>query len=108
MSYRIGLVGATGVTGEVTLRVPEQRAFPLRELRLFASRRSVGQTIRWQGRDHAVEALEDGRFAGLGLVVRKMLHAPALLVHATAVRVPVLVGHSRRRRRSACVLGIAR
>ena len=26
--------------------------------------------------------------------MRKMLHAPALLVHATAVRVPVLVGHS--------------
>jgi aspartate-semialdehyde dehydrogenase len=26
--------------------------------------------------------------------MRKMLHAPALLVHATAVRVPVVVGHS--------------
>jgi aspartate-semialdehyde dehydrogenase len=26
--------------------------------------------------------------------MRKMLHAPELLVHATGVRVPVLVGHS--------------
>jgi aspartate-semialdehyde dehydrogenase len=39
------------------------------ELRLFASRRSSGQTIRWKGRDHPVEALEDGRFAGLDVVV---------------------------------------
>src|SRR5262245_57266163 len=69
MSYAIGIVGATGVTGEVTLRVLEQRAFPVRELRLFASRRSAGQTIRWKGRDHAVEALEDGRFARLDLVI---------------------------------------
>ncbi len=69
MSYAIGIVGATGVTGEVTLRVLEQRAFPVRELRLFASRRSAGQAIRWKGRDYPVEALEDGRFAGLDLVI---------------------------------------
>ncbi len=69
MSYAIGIVGATGVTGEVTLRVLEQRAFPVRELRLYASRRSAGQAIRWKGRDYTVEALEDGRFAGLDLVI---------------------------------------
>ena len=69
MSFAIGISGATGVTGEVTLRVLEERAFPVGELRLFASRRSAGQTIRWKGRDHPVEALEDGRFAGLDLVI---------------------------------------
>jgi aspartate-semialdehyde dehydrogenase len=69
MSYAIGISGATGVTGEVTLRVLEERAFPVGELRLFASRRSAGQTIRWKGRDIPVEALEDGRFAGLDLVI---------------------------------------
>jgi aspartate-semialdehyde dehydrogenase len=69
MSFSIGIVGATGVTGEVTLRVLEERGFPVGELRLFASRRSAGQTIRWKGRDHPVEALEDGRFAGLDLVI---------------------------------------
>ncbi len=69
MSFAIGISGATGVTGEVTLRVLEERAFPVGELRLFASRRSAGQTIRWKGRDYPVEALEDGRFAGLDLVI---------------------------------------
>ena len=69
MSVRIGISGATGVTGEVTLRVLEERSFPVGELRLFASRSSAGQSIRWKGRDHAVEALEDGRFAGLDVVI---------------------------------------
>lgn len=68
-SFAIGIVGATGVTGEVTLRVLEERAFPVGELRLFASRRSAGQTIAWKGREHRVEALEDGRFRGLDLVI---------------------------------------
>ena len=69
MTFAIGISGATGVTGEVTLRVLEERAFPVGELRLFASRSSAGQSIRWKGRDHAVEALEDGRFAGLDVVI---------------------------------------
>ncbi|HSJ98296.1 MAG TPA: aspartate-semialdehyde dehydrogenase [Myxococcota bacterium] len=69
MRFAIGISGATGVTGEVTLRVLEERAFPVGELRLFASRRSAGQTLRWKGRDHPVEALEDRRFTGLDLVI---------------------------------------
>ena len=69
MSFAIGISGATGVTGEVTLRVLEERSFPVRDLRLFASRRSAGQGISWKGRDYAVEALEDGRFGGLDLVI---------------------------------------
>src|SRR5262249_50254291 len=55
--------------GEVTLRILEERAFPVGTLRLFASRRSAGQTIRWKGSDHAVEALEDAHFQGLDLVI---------------------------------------
>jgi aspartate-semialdehyde dehydrogenase len=69
VSFAIGITGATGVTGEVTLRVLEERGFPVGELRLFASQRSAGQTVHWKGRDHRVEALEDGRFAGLDLVI---------------------------------------
>jgi len=69
MSFAIGICGATGVTGEVTLRVLEERSFPVGELRLFASQRSAGQSISWKGRDHPVEALEDGRFEGLDLVI---------------------------------------
>lgn len=69
MKFNIGISGATGVTGEVTLRILEERGFPVGELRLFASRRSAGRSVRWKGRDCVVEALEDGRFAGLDLVI---------------------------------------
>ena len=69
MSFAIGISGATGVTGEVALRVLEERSFPVRDLRLFASRRSAGRCINWKGRDYTVEALDDGRFGGLDLVI---------------------------------------
>jgi len=69
MSFNIGIAGATGVTGEVTLRVLEERRFPVGELRLFASQRSAGQMIRWKDHDYRVEALEDGNFGGLDLVI---------------------------------------
>ena len=69
MSHAIGIVGATGVTGEVTLRILEERAFPVGELRLFASRSSAGRTLAWKGGQVAVEALDDGRFDGLDVVI---------------------------------------
>lgn len=69
MKYNLGISGATGVTGEVTLRILEERAFPVKGLRLFASRRSAGRTIRWRGEDHVVQALDEGDFAGLDLII---------------------------------------
>ena len=69
VNLNIGISGATGVTGEVTLRILEERKFPVGTLRLFASRRSANQIIRWKGRDYPVEALEDGNFKGLDLII---------------------------------------
>jgi aspartate-semialdehyde dehydrogenase len=69
MKFNIGISGATGVTGEVTLRVLEERAFPVDRLRLFASRHSAGRTICWKGSQYTVEALDDGNFDGLDLVI---------------------------------------
>jgi aspartate-semialdehyde dehydrogenase len=69
VSYAIGIIGATGVTGEVTLRVLEERQFPVGDLRLFASQRSAGRRMTWMGREFTVEALDDGRFEGLDVVI---------------------------------------
>lgn len=35
MKFNIGISGATGVTGEVTLRILEERKFPVKNLRPF-------------------------------------------------------------------------
>ena len=69
MTVDLGIVGATGVTGEVTLRILRERGFPVGELRLFASRRSAGRKIAFGDREVTVEALDDGNFAGLDLVI---------------------------------------
>jgi len=68
-SINVGIVGATGVTGEVTLRILEERQFPVGALRLFASKHSAGQTIYWNGAEHRVEALDGGNFNGLDVVI---------------------------------------
>ena len=69
MGFRVGIVGATGITGEVTLRILQERNFPVDDLRLFASRRSAGRKLSLGIRDFEVEALEDGNFDGLDVVI---------------------------------------
>jgi aspartate-semialdehyde dehydrogenase len=69
MGYRVGVSGATGAAGSVTLPLLRERGFPVDELRLFASRRSAGRKIEWKGDEIAIEALEDGHFDGLDLVL---------------------------------------
>lgn len=104
----LGISGATGVTGEVTLRILEQRRFPVGELRLFASRRSAGSTLRFRGEDLSVEALDDGNFSGLDLIISatsasiardwvpRMVAAGALVIDQSSAfrqdpRVPLVV-----------------
>jgi aspartate-semialdehyde dehydrogenase len=63
-----GVVGATGMVGEVFLRLIEERGFPINKLKLFASDRSAGQTRKFRGMDIPVETPAAGCFEGLDLV----------------------------------------
>ncbi|MDX6265323.1 MAG: aspartate-semialdehyde dehydrogenase [Frankiales bacterium] len=65
----VGVVGATGQVGGVVLRLLAERAFPLDELRLFASARSAGSTISFQGKDLTVEDASTADVAGLDLAI---------------------------------------
>lgn len=51
---KVAIVGATGLVGSVMLNVLEERNFPLDELLLVASERSVGKKIKFKGKDIAV------------------------------------------------------
>lgn len=51
----VAVVGATGQVGSVMLRLLAERDFPVNTLRLFASARSAGTSISWQGQDIFVE-----------------------------------------------------
>lgn len=51
----IAVIGATGAVGAEILRLLEERNFPLKALRLFASPRSLGQTISFRGEKIPIE-----------------------------------------------------
>jgi aspartate-semialdehyde dehydrogenase len=65
----IGVIGATGLVGQEMLRILEQRAFPVGELRAYASERSLGRRLAFNGGDVACEVLRDGCFDGVDLVI---------------------------------------
>ncbi|WP_116075500.1 aspartate-semialdehyde dehydrogenase [Asanoa ferruginea] len=66
---RIGIVGATGQVGGVMRRILAERAFPVTELRLFASARSAGRTLPWQGTEITVEDADTADYRGLDVVL---------------------------------------
>lgn len=65
MSCRVAIAGATGVVGQEFLRVLTERAFPIQELRLMASARSVGKQMSFRGQAHALEDLATADFTGV-------------------------------------------
>lgn len=56
---KVAVVGATGMVGEVMLKVLKERNFPITELLLVASERSVGKKISYNGQSISVIGLED-------------------------------------------------
>src|SRR6188508_1809298 len=61
--WNVAVVGATGLVGSTMLSILEQRAFPVGEVHAVASARSVGRTVRFQGRDLPVQDLESFDFS---------------------------------------------
>lgn len=55
---KVAVVGATGMVGEVMLNVLKEFAFPMDELLLVASEKSVGKEISYQGKMHKVIGLQ--------------------------------------------------
>jgi aspartate-semialdehyde dehydrogenase len=64
----VGIVGATGLVGELLLSILAERAFSMASLRLFASSRSAGKRIRWRDRELVVEDAATADYSGLDIV----------------------------------------
>ena len=56
---KVAVVGATGMVGEVMLKVLAERNFPISELLLVASERSVGKKLSYKGQEHTLIGLAD-------------------------------------------------
>jgi len=68
-SFRVAVVGATGLVGETMIQVLAERKFPVAELFPLASNRSLGKTVEFCGRSQPVEELSSFDFsrADIGL-----------------------------------------
>lgn len=63
----VAVVGATGAAGQTTLRILEERKFPVRELRAFASERSVGKMVTFRGEAIRIQKIAAPAFQGVDI-----------------------------------------
>lgn len=73
----VAILGATGAVGREMLKILEERDFPVGELRLLASARSVGKTLPFRGTQIAVTEARSDAFEGMDLVLGAASNAVA-------------------------------
>ncbi|MCL1898602.1 MAG: aspartate-semialdehyde dehydrogenase [Micrococcales bacterium] len=69
MTLQVGVVGATGQVGTLMRRVLLERNFPASSVRFFASSRSAGQTLDWNGQNIVVEDVATANFEGIDIAL---------------------------------------
>ncbi len=65
MAFDIAIAGATGAVGQEFLTVLAERKFPIRSLKLLASKNSAGKKVTFAGKDYTVEELTKDSFKGV-------------------------------------------
>ena len=64
----IAIIGATGAVGDVFLRVAEERNFPVGDLKLLATARSAGKTLKFKNKNIIVEEVSKASLADSDVV----------------------------------------
>ena len=90
-SLNVAVVGATGMVGQVMLRVLAQRKFPVGRLKALASERSEGLEVGGNGHGVAVETLREDSFEGVDLALFSAGADVSLLYGPLAVEAGALV-----------------
>ncbi|MEN6615108.1 MAG: aspartate-semialdehyde dehydrogenase, partial [Syntrophorhabdus sp.] len=65
--YNVAVAGATGAVGNEMVKVLEERNFPVENLTLLASSRSVGKTMSFHGKNVTVQELKEDSFKGIDI-----------------------------------------
>jgi aspartate-semialdehyde dehydrogenase len=66
---KVAVAGATGAVGNLMIKILEERAFPVKKLKLLASVRSIGKKLPFRGEDIAVEELTENSFEDVELAL---------------------------------------
>jgi aspartate-semialdehyde dehydrogenase len=69
MGCSLAIAGVTGAVGQEFLAVLERRDFPFDSLRVLASSRSAGKTIRFKGKEYTVEEMKNNSFRGIDIAL---------------------------------------
>ena len=56
---KVAVVGATGMVGQIMLKVLSERKFPISELIPVASEKSVGKTVTYEGAEYPIVSMKD-------------------------------------------------
>ena len=90
--FNVAVVGATGAVGRMMIRVLEERNFPVKNLRLFASERSRGLKLKFRGEEIPVEVLSEApNFKGIDIALfsagasRSLEYAPKFAADGAVV-----------------------
>lgn len=67
--YIVAVVGATGAVGNEMIDTLAHRNFPIEKIRLFASERSEGKTLEFEGSEMPVETLNNDSFKGIDIAL---------------------------------------
>jgi aspartate-semialdehyde dehydrogenase len=67
--YRVGVLGATGAVGSTILEILAEREFPAAEVIPFASERSAGREIEWNGSTLECRPLSPETIQGIDIVL---------------------------------------
>ena len=67
--YHVAIAGATGAVGRKMLEILEERDFPIGELKLLASSRSVGKVLEFKGEEIAIEELQESSFVNMDIAL---------------------------------------
>ncbi len=65
----VAVVGATGAVGIEMIKTLEKRNFPVGQLTLLASARSVGKKLKFRGQELAVQELKKDSFKGIEIAL---------------------------------------
>ena len=67
--YNVAVVGVTGVVGQMFLKVLAEYDFPIKNLYLFASERSEGKKVLFDGKEYVIKSLSEDSFKDVDIAL---------------------------------------
>ncbi|MGI9952045.1 aspartate-semialdehyde dehydrogenase [Moorellaceae bacterium AZ2] len=90
---KVAVVG-TGAVGQTILQVLAERNFPVGKLKVLATSRSAGKTVRFKGQDYTVEETTPASFEGVDLALFAGGEASKLFAREATARGAVVIDNS--------------